>query len=485
MRWAPCDDGVVDQLEVGRLAGVDRHVEVAGRGRTPAPRRAATAGSRSRRRRGRTPRPCSSTSPGRRSTSRAISSERSAVRMAQQMTWAEIGRPAAAASASPRRSPGRTTASTVASGDSRRRAARGRSGPRSTRRRRRRGRRPPRRRRARCARRVCITASVCSNVARYCSRSPVSAPRREPRLQLGDGRSTAASSRSRRRARRPSPGAARRRGGRAAAPSAPPPASPAVEAQTCMPLRHGTPACAGGRRAWPRTDTMISVTRYGVMYTNWLFGRSETMYSQPQRDGRRCRRPAAAPTAGARPRTSAATPRPIDATRSRARTSCSGFVRSVMPWKYPNRAAAGRHAGRSPVADDERGQAEEAAAADLVLLVAVGEQDHHGAAEPGQPTGDRHAVVAVAEHRHAEGVGGARALTGRAQAQAERRAPQHVGAGDEHAGGQDDVEAEVRRQALEEAGDVGDREPPLVLQPAERIGRLPAEQVAARHAAAA
>ena len=31
--------------------------------------------------------------------------------------------------------------------------------------------------------------------------------------------------------------------------------------QTCMPLRHGTPACAGGRSAWPRTDTMMSVTR--------------------------------------------------------------------------------------------------------------------------------------------------------------------------------------------------------------------------------
>ena len=56
------------------------------------------------------------------------------------------------------------------------------------------------------------------------------------------------------------------------------------------------------------------------------------------------------------------------------------------------------------------------------------------------------------DHRDAEGVSGARALAGRAQAQPERRPPQHVAAGDEQTGGDDDVEAEVRRQPGEEPG---------------------------------
>ena len=42
-----------------------------------------------------------------------------------------------------------------------------------------------RRRRVRCDSSVCITASVCSNVARYCSRSLVGGAGREPRLQIG------------------------------------------------------------------------------------------------------------------------------------------------------------------------------------------------------------------------------------------------------------------------------------------------------------
>ncbi len=51
-------EGVGDQFEVRRLAGVDRDVEQRDHGRTRAPRRAATAGTRSRRRRDRTPPPC-------------------------------------------------------------------------------------------------------------------------------------------------------------------------------------------------------------------------------------------------------------------------------------------------------------------------------------------------------------------------------------------------------------------------------------------
>ena len=69
---------------------------------------------------------------------------------------------------------------------------------------------------------VCITASVCSNVARYWRMSRVSAPRVEP---CGGSCGSVAEGlciRSRQRARRSSRAAARRRGDRGAAPSAPP-----------------------------------------------------------------------------------------------------------------------------------------------------------------------------------------------------------------------------------------------------------------------
>ena len=109
-------EGVVDQLEVGRLAGVDRDVEVAlpgERQRLGVQRRREPglgAGEVERRR------PSSSRSRSRSTSSgdlqRAVGG---AHRAADHV--GEIGRPAAAASASPRRSPA-VTASTAACGDS-------------------------------------------------------------------------------------------------------------------------------------------------------------------------------------------------------------------------------------------------------------------------------------------------------------------------------------------------------------------------------
>ena len=86
------DEGVVDELEVGRLAGVDRHVEVALPGERQGLGVQRRRDTRSRRPPGRTPRP-SRHGRGMRSTSRAISSERSAVRMAQQIRLAVIRPP--------------------------------------------------------------------------------------------------------------------------------------------------------------------------------------------------------------------------------------------------------------------------------------------------------------------------------------------------------------------------------------------------------
>ena len=50
----------------------------------------------------------------------------------------------------------------------------------------------------------------------------------------------------------------------------------------------------------------------------------------------------------------------------------------------PEQARTGGQATRPPVAEDQRGQADEAAAAGLALAVDVGDEDQEDAAQPGQ-----------------------------------------------------------------------------------------------------
>ena len=99
------------------------------------------------------------------------------MRIAHKMALTVIVRPSAAAAASPRRNPAVTAATTASSASPALLMQLGSEpAPRRRRRRRRRDRPPPRRRHGRSCSSVCITASVCSNVARYCSRSLAAAP---------------------------------------------------------------------------------------------------------------------------------------------------------------------------------------------------------------------------------------------------------------------------------------------------------------------
>ena len=133
--------------------------------------------SRSRRPRGRTPPPCRRVpADGRRAARSRASAARCASHSRIALTDGSSC-PSAPPARSPRRNPAVTAATTASSGSpcclvqlggephlgvddavSRRDRA------------------PPRPRRVRCAASVCMTASVCSNVARYCSRSLLSAP---------------------------------------------------------------------------------------------------------------------------------------------------------------------------------------------------------------------------------------------------------------------------------------------------------------------
>ena len=69
--------------------------------------------------------------------------------------------------------------------------------------------------------------------------------------------------------------AARRRGGRAATPSGRRRRSRRcrrarrIAGQSCWPLKYGMPSAAGGRSRCAKIVTTTSVTTYGVMYTNW------------------------------------------------------------------------------------------------------------------------------------------------------------------------------------------------------------------------
>jgi hypothetical protein len=94
-------------------------------------------------------------------------------------------------------------------------------------------------------------------------------------------------------------------------------------------------------------------------------------------------------------------------------------------------------------------------------------------------TRQHEAVVAHPDHRDAERVGRTRALTGRSQAQPERRVPHEVRGADDQQDGDDGVEPQIGGQAAHDAGDVGKDEPALALEIAEQVG--PVGQHRQRH----
>ncbi len=136
-------------------------------------------------------------------------------------------------------------------------------------------------------------------------------------------------------------------------------------------------------------------------------------------------------------------------------------------------------ADRSPVADDERGEAEEALADGLALAVAAGRDHEHRPAEAGQRAGDRRADVAEEVDPHAERIRRARVLARRAEAQPEAGVPQQEHAGREQADADEHVVADAGGEALEDAGDVGHGEPVPRVDATEGVGCLVAEELPA------
>ena len=90
----------------------------------------------------------------------------------------------------------------------------------------------------------------------------------------------------------------------------------------------------------------------------------------------------------------------------------------------PEQPGAGGDAGRSPVAEDQRGEAEEAAPGYGVLLVAVREQLEDAATEAGETPGNGDTGVLHPVHVDAQRVGCTRSLPGSTHAEAERGVPQ-------------------------------------------------------------
>ena len=124
---------------------------------------------------------------------------------------------------------------------------------------------------------------------------------------------------------------------------------------------------------------------------------------------------------------------------------------------------SGKAAG-APVAEDHGGQSDVATTVGLTLAVDAGrdlgeERATQTGKRPGDDDGDELHPIDV----DAEGLGGDRALTHGAQSQAERSAPQdEVGRRDEQ-DGDDRQLGDLRRQAGQDAGQVRDEEPVVLL----------------------
>ena len=121
-------------------------------------------------------------------------------------------------------------------------------------------------------------------------------------------------------------------------------------------------------------------------------------------------------------------------------------------------------ADRHPVTEDHRGETDVAAATRLALLESVG-RDHReeATAETGETTGDDDGDRLVEVHVDAEGLGRLRRLTTAAQAQTERGLPQDEDRADDEADGEQREQRDVLRQTGEDAGDIGDEEPVVLL----------------------
>ena len=164
------------------------------------------------------------------------------------------------------------------------------------------------------------------------------------------------------------------------------------------------------------------------------------------------------------------------ARRNRARTGAVP-MRCVSDCANANSPAPAAEARRAPVAEDQRGQALEASAGDLVLVVGPDVDGQPRAAEPGQRARDRDPDVLDLVDGDAERVGRRRLLADGPQAQAEGRAPQQVSR-DRDAGPARGcvVNGQAGREAPPRPATSETKNHRFSVEPAEHVRRLPAEQ---------
>ncbi|CAM5690373.1 hypothetical protein SANTM175S_10202 [Streptomyces antimycoticus] len=133
---------------------------------------------------------------------------------------------------------------------------------------------------------------------------------------------------------------------------------------------------------------------------------------------------------------------------------------------------AHREPARPPVAEEHGGVADVAAAAGLALVVDVrADKGEEVAAEPGEGAGDHLGRVLVEVDVDAEGLGRRRVLPAGPQPQSERGPPQGEEAAHDQEHGDDGQRGHVGDQTAEDAGDVRDQEPVVVLQIREPVGQ--------------
>ena len=129
---------------------------------------------------------------------------------------------------------------------------------------------------------------------------------------------------------------------------------------------------------------------------------------------------------------------------------------------------AGQHPSGTPVAEDHRCQPDVAAAARLALAVDTGEVDQERPGESGQHSGGEHRGVLHPVDADAQGLGRGGILAARPQPQSEGSPPQDEPGQRNQQQGEDGEDGQTGGDASQQAADVGDEEPVMLLELAKR-----------------